>query len=176
MESPQLLFYILVVAAIVGFNLLMRRMNSRARSWQEKLEQRQRDQAIGTESPDARAEAAARSPWGGAARDQADAEPLEVVLARRARAAAQLGLDTHDEPDRTPPMRPVTTQRRRVQPMFRSRADLRQAIVFLTVLGPCRASAPFGRDTPESHARPRAQRQAMPSDTGAARSGAFPGA
>jgi hypothetical protein len=175
-ESSQLLFYLLVVAAIVGFNLLMRRMNSRARSWQEKLEQRQRDQAIGTESPDAWAEAAARSPWGGAAREQADAEPIEVVLARRARAVVQIGLDTRDEPDSAPPLRPVTTQRRRVQPMFRSQADLRQAVVFLTVLGPCRASAPFGRDTPEGLARPRARRQAMPSDTGAARSGALPGA
>lgn len=163
MEASQLLFYVLLIAGIVGFNLLMRHMNSKAKGWQEKLEQRQRGDAIGTASSDVSVEAAAaRSPWGGAAREQAAVEPMEVVLARRARLAAQDGLDKPDQQTRAAPARPATTQKRRTQPMFSSEAELRQAIVLMTVLGPCRATAPYGRDDSGQHARPFAGRLAIP--------------
>lgn len=51
-------------------------------------------------------------------------------------------------PRRTPAVRPVVTARPAAL-QFRSEAGLRQAMIALTVLGPCRALEPYGGEAPQ---------------------------
>ncbi len=155
MEVSQLLVFILLIAGVLGFNLLMRYLNSGVKGWQKKLEQQQEATEV-AQPEDLTKAAAGGAPWGGSVRAQAAAEPLEVMLARRERAAERHGPGNFDPSAAQALVRPATTQRRRIQPMFRSQAELRQALVMMTVLGPCRANAPYGQDDLQDSARPRA--------------------
>ena len=155
MEVSQLLVYILLIAGVLGFNLLMRYLNSGVKGWQKKLEQQQQEATEVAQPEDLTKAAAGGAPWGGSARDHAADEPLEVMLARRERAAERRGPGNFDPSAAQALVRPATTQRRRTQPMFRSQAELRQALVIITVLGPCRANAPYGQDDLQGSARPR---------------------
>ena len=154
MEVSQLLVFILLIAGVLGFNLLMRYLNSGVKGWQKKLEQQQEATEV-AQPEDLTKAAAGGAPWGGSVRAQAAAEPLEVMLARRERAAERHGPGNFDPSAAQALVRPATTQRRRIQPMFRSQAELRQALVMMTVLGPCRANAPYGQDDLQGSARPR---------------------
>jgi len=154
-EVSQLLVFILLIAGVLGFNLLMRYLNSGVKGWQKKLEQQQEATEV-AQPEDLTKAAAGGAPWGGSVRAQAAAEPLEVMLARRERAAERHGPGNFDPSAAQALVRPATTQRRRIQPMFRSQAELRQALVMMTVLGPCRANAPYGQDDLQDSARPRA--------------------
>jgi len=154
-EVSQLLVFILLIAGVLGFNLLMRYLNSGVKGCQKKLEQQQEATEV-AQPEDLTKAAAGGAPWGGSVRAQAAAEPLEVMLARRERAAERHGPGNFDPSAAQALVRPATTQRRRIQPMFRSQAELRQALVMMTVLGPCRANAPYGQDDLQDSARPRA--------------------
>ena len=154
MEVSQLLVFILLIAGVLGFNLLMRYLNSGVKGWQKKLEQQQEATEV-AQPEDLTKAAAGGAPWGGSVRAQAAAEPLEVMLARRERAAERHGPGNFDPSAAQALVRPATTQRRRTQPMFRSQAELSQALVMMTVLGPCRANAPYGQDDLQGSARPR---------------------
>lgn len=125
-SSSQLLIYGLVIAGFLLFNYFMQRMSRRA---QEQERARARE----------------------AASPQPEDEPLEDIWSRRASVAAP--------PERMPVAvlapapdaeAPADAPRKAhrsaaARRLFRTRQDLRRAVVMMTVLGPCRALEPPGR-------------------------------
>lgn len=111
--SFDLLVYVLLFAGIVLFNFVRRRLARRSR-------QAPPPAAAETAPPSATA-------WGRV--PETEVEP-EI---RRGPA-----IRTTPMPMAAPPQ----VGRRRAQPLFRSRAELRRAIIGMTVLGPCRAQDP----------------------------------
>jgi hypothetical protein len=115
-SGSELLVYGLIIAGFLLFNYLARKLARKAREQQEAAEQ-----------------AAAQAP------PEEAAEQLEDIWSR-ARAAQ---LATIQVPGQRAPMPavapppPAATRR-----LFRTRQDLRHAIVLMTVLGPCRALEP----------------------------------
>ncbi|MDH3320154.1 MAG: hypothetical protein OEO84_10755 [Betaproteobacteria bacterium] len=115
-SGSELLFLGLIIAGFVLFNYVARQLAKKAREQQEA----------------AAAAPAADEPleniWGRApAPPPAAAEPIA-----RAKPVPHAGL-------------PVPSRRGTGARLFRTRKDLRQAIVVMTVLGPCRALEPHER-------------------------------
>ncbi len=125
MEQFDFLIYGLLIAAFLLFNYVVQQAAKRARAQQEQEQAQQ--------------QAAAPSP---------EDEPLDYLWGRRPQA---------DLPAVAAPVEPacrveaIAAERapapRRTAPatLFRSRQDLRHAIVVMTVLGPCRALEPHDR-------------------------------
>jgi hypothetical protein len=126
MGKTELLLYGLFVVGILVFNYLMQQAAKRAREQQEQ-EQAQQQQA--TPSPP-------------------EDEPLEDIWGHRRQANLPATAAPVEPPRR---VEPVATSPaialRRIAPraLFRSKQDLRHAIVVMTVLGPCRALEPHDR-------------------------------
>jgi hypothetical protein len=124
-SGSELLFLGLIIAGFMLFNYLSQRLAKKAREQQEA------------------AEASAPPP---------EDEPLEDIWARApapppAAPAPPLAAPapiarTVPAPHATPP---APSRRRPAARLFRTRKDLRHAIVLMTVLGPCRALEPHER-------------------------------
>ena len=112
----ELLLYGLIVAGFLLFNYVMQQLAKKARQEQERAEAlAPPPEAVLPEDISGRAPAA----------PPAAPEPVAPgVLARRAEARAPL------------------RRRTAAELFFRTRKDLRQAVVVMTVLGPCRAQEP----------------------------------
>jgi hypothetical protein len=111
----DLLVYALIFAGIVLFNYLLQRFVKRAQ------------QQAPPEPPPQEDEALPETLWGRA--PQVSAEP--VMPAERGGRTAAPGASA-----------PRPDQRSGVRALFRSRQDIRHAVVVMTVLGPCRAQEP----------------------------------
>jgi hypothetical protein len=118
-SGSELLVYGLIIAGFLLFNYLARRLAQKAREQQEAAEQ------AAAQAPLAEAEGQLEDVWG-----RSPAVQPATIHAREPRAPVP-GVAS-------PP--PVTTRR-----LFRTRQDLRHAIVLMTVLGPCRALEPHER-------------------------------
>jgi hypothetical protein len=118
----ELLVYALIFAGIVVFNYLVQRLARRA-------QQRMPSPTLPMPE-DEEAEQPPDTAWG--RRPEAEALPEEVAAARRAAPARR-------------PAAARTEQRRQTRVLFRTRDDVRRAIVAMTVLGPCRALEPPDR-------------------------------
>jgi hypothetical protein len=124
MDTSQLLTYGLLVGGFLLFNFLLQRAVQRARERQA-LEQA-KEQEAELRADDSPIDAGwGRQPPEGLRR----AAPSEPTARRVETRAAES----------------VSLPRRRAQNLFRSRRDLRHAIVVMTVLGPCRALEPHDR-------------------------------
>lgn len=114
--GSDLLFYILIIGGFLLFNYLARTLARKAREQQEAAERE------AAQAQPAEAEEPLEDPWG---------RPLAAPV-----------------PAPQPPVRtaaPPPGRPRAAHPLFRTRQDLRRAIVVMTVLGPCRALEPFDR-------------------------------
>src|SRR3990170_5931833 len=118
-SGSELLVYGLIIAGFLLFNYLARRLAQKAREQQEAAEQAE------AQAPPAEAEGELEDVWG-----RAPATRPAAMRVPEQRAPA---------PAVTPPP-PAATRR-----LFRTRQDLRHAIVLMTVLGPCRALEPHER-------------------------------
>ena len=125
MDRSQLLIYGLLIVGFLLFNFLLRRAAKRAREQQEHERAQQEELAP---SP---ADEPIEYGWGRG--PQADRQPaaLPVEPARRF--------------EMNPAAPPLPLHRPAPRALFRSRNDLRRAIVVMTVLGPCRALEPHDR-------------------------------
>ena len=115
-SGSELLVYGLIIAGFLLFNYLARRLAQKAREQQEAAER------AAAQAPPAEAEGELEDVWG-----RAPAARPAALRVPEQRAPAPVVA--------SPP--PVTTRR-----LFRTRQDLRHAIVLMTVLGPCRALEP----------------------------------
>jgi len=117
-SASELLFLGLIIAGFMLFNYVARQLAQKARAQQ---------QAADTSAPPPEDEPL-ENIWGRAPAPPRDApEPI-------ARAVPV--------PNAAPPVR---VRRRPAARLFRTRKDLRRAIVLMTVLGPCRALEPHER-------------------------------
>jgi len=124
-SGSQLLIYGLVIAGFLLFNYFMQRMSRRAQE-QERAQAREAASAPPEDEP-------LEDIWGSRrASAAAPPEPMAVaVLAPAPDAPADAPRKAH---------RSAAARR-----LFRTRRDLRRAVVMMTVLGPCRALEPPGR-------------------------------
>jgi hypothetical protein len=113
-SGSELLVYGLIIAGFLLFNYLARKLARKAREQQAAAEQAA--EALPEEA----------------------AEQLEDIWSR-ARAAQ---LATIQVPGQRAPMPAVAPPPAATRRLFRTRQDLRHAIVLMTVLGPCRALEP----------------------------------
>lgn len=121
----EFLWYGLLFAAILLFNFVMQRLGRRARK--RRLEQ----EALKESTPAPSAQRPLDVAWGRAPR--AEARPLPApTVAPTAPAPA--------------PTAQAAPRRLRYRHLFASRRDIRQAVVGMTVLGPCRALQPYRLD------------------------------
>ena len=119
MSGSELLVYGLIIAGFLLFNYLARRLAQKAREQQEAAEQ------AAAQAPPAEAEGEFEDVWG-----RSPAVQPATIHAREPRAPVPVVA--------SPP--PAATRG-----LFRTRQDLRHAIVLMTVLGPCRALEPHER-------------------------------
>ena len=118
-SGSELLVYGLIIAGFLLFNYLARRLAQKAREQQEAAER------AAAQAPPAEAEGELEDVWG-----RAPAARPAALRVPEQRAPA---------PVAAPPLeQPAATRHR----LFRTRQDLRRAIVLMTVLGPCRALEP----------------------------------
>ncbi|HEU4646314.1 MAG TPA: hypothetical protein VFS80_12210 [Burkholderiales bacterium] len=116
-SGSELLVYGLIIAGFLLFNYLAQRLAKKAREQQEAA---QREAA---QAPPVAQEDALEDIWG-----RLPAAPVAATQVPEQRPVPR-GVP--------PPSRPAATRR-----LFRTRQDLRHAIVLMTVLGPCRALEP----------------------------------
>lgn len=117
-SGSELLLYGLIIAGFLLFNYLARQLAQKAR------EQQQAAERAAAEAPPAEPERELEDVWGRAPAARPVAMPVPEQRAPAPAAAAP----------------PAATRG-----LFRSRQDLRHAIVLMTVLGPCRALEPHER-------------------------------
>ena len=133
MRTSELLLYGIVLVVFLAFNLLRPLLTERLRRMQQR--QQELEQAQAQEEPAQANEASAEETWGRSGQTvlhpslehAADDEP---VPAPQVQAPARSGRLPRDGVAGT---------------LFASREDLRQAVVVMTVLGPCRALEPHDR-------------------------------
>lgn len=118
--GSDLLFYILIIGGFLLFNYLARTLARKAREQQEAAERE------AAQAQPAEAEEPLEDPWG---RPLAAPVPAPQPAVRHAPAA----------------LAPQARHARAPHALFRTRQDLRRAIVVMTVLGPCRALEPYDR-------------------------------
>ncbi len=138
MRDSELLIYGLLFLGVVGFNVLKQMLAARA-------EQRQRQQR----------QAAAQATGQGMEQATAESDPFglsETDWGRPPESASKAELPQQMQPVPKPePSRPAAQARLRpaqvsAKPrhrMFHSRRKVREGIVLMTVLGPCRALQPY---------------------------------
>ena len=120
MAGSELLIYVLIAGAILLFNVVMPRLAKRAR------QEERAAQAQGAPSPP-------------------DDEPLEDIWGRTQATPLEIAAPpprTQAEQSRTEQARALPERRASAEPLFRTKQDLRHAVVAMTVLGPCRALEP----------------------------------
>jgi hypothetical protein len=121
-SGSEFLIYVFIVGGILLFNIVMPLLAKKAR-------QRQQEEITET--------ASTPSP--------PEDEPLEEIWGRTPvappEAAAPAPL-AYVEPPAAEPPSAIPERRRAAGALFRSRQDLRHAVVVMTVLGPCRALEP----------------------------------
>ena len=128
MEKSNLLIYGLFIAAYLLFNFLMQQLAAkRARQQQERVQQEQAQRDALMTSADEPLDQL----WGRGGQQEEAQEPVVTVEPARRRIEAGAGAAP------TPRLSPYT--------LLRSRQSLRDAIVVMTVLGPCRALDPHDR-------------------------------
>jgi hypothetical protein len=141
-RDNDLLIYGLLFLAIIGFNLFKQFLAARA---EQRVRQQQAAAAQGMPQPDPEADpfTLTESDWG----RPPEAEPVPelrpvLALARKTESARpQSGPATGTI--RTPkPSEPRRVRHR----LFQHRRALREGIVMMTVLGPCRALQPYDQD------------------------------
>ena len=121
-SGSELLVYGLIIAGFLLFNYLAQRLAKKAREQQEAAEREAAEREAAQAPPVAQQEAL-EDIWG-----RLPAAPVTAVQMPEQRQAPRAA---------PPPGRPAATRR-----LFRTRQDLRHAIVLMTVLGPCRALEP----------------------------------
>jgi len=124
MGKTELLIYVLFVVGFLLFNFLAQQLGRRARQQQERAQQQE-------SAPSPVGYELRQHAWGRAPQADMPAATEPVVAARRVEAIA--AAPAH------PPRRTSPTA------LLRSRQGLRDAIVIITVLGPCRALDPHDR-------------------------------
>lgn len=134
MRLSELFIYALLFGAVLLFNFIMQLVARRAKQRQQEMEQQQGGPA--TEQAAVPLPAPLETYWGRAPEPEAPVVRAREELPARPAAPARRAV-----PAAPPGHRPGRT------PLFRTRRELRQAIVTMTVLGPCRALQPYGMDT-----------------------------
>ncbi len=119
MSKSDLLFYGLFLLGFLLFNYIIQQAAKRARQQQEEEQARQEEAA------------------------PAEDEPLEDIWGRKPQASLPAVAAPVEPPRRVAaiPAAPAPAPRL----LFRTRQDLRHAVVVMTVLGPCRALEPHER-------------------------------
>lgn len=137
MGTIDLVTYGLLFAAFLLFNFVIRQMAKRARELQEEERAQQ-------------ARAAASPP---------EDEPLEEIWGRRPHPEATLAPVAGVPAQRAPAIGALPTASRRParRHLLRTRQDLREAVMAMAVLGPCRALEPYGRGPEGSAGKDPAQ-------------------
>jgi len=127
MERSDLLIYGLFIAGYLLFNFLMQRAAKRARQQRERAQQEQaQPDGVMTSADEPLDEL-----WGRGSQQEEAHEHVVAVEPARKRVETLAGTAP------TPRLSPKT--------LLRSRQSLRDAIVVMTVLGPCRALDPHDR-------------------------------
>ena len=142
MQDNELLIYGLLFLAIIGFNVFKQFVAARA---EQRRRQQQAAAAQGTPQPDLETDpfTLTESDWG----RPPEAEPVPEL-----RPKVKLALKPEPARSQSGPangaMRPPKPfERRRARHrMFQHRRALRDGIVMMTVLGPCRALQPYEQD------------------------------
>jgi hypothetical protein len=132
-SGSELFIYGLIVVAFLLFNFVMQILARKARQRQEEAA-RNAPRPAPTPAP---IDDPLENIWGRGAPAESPVEP------RRGTAAAVFVPEPSRPRPRAAP--PVPGARARQAALFRSRQDLRHAIVVMTVLGPCRALDPYDR-------------------------------
>ena len=122
MGTNELLIYGLLIVGYLLFNYFMQQVAKRARERQEQAAQQQEA------APSAIEDEPAEYLWGRKPGAESPAVPTDI------------GSRPRVEPIATPAPAPRVTA---PHALFRSTADLRHAIMVMTVLGPCRALEPY---------------------------------
>lgn len=139
MQDNELLIFGLLFLAIVGFNVFKQFLAARAQQ-QRRQQQASVAQQAPQAEPDAQPFVLTESDWGRAPEPAAPRElPLEVqrkIKPEAAKPAPRAARDT------TRPIMQAVRRRPRHR-LFQSRRALRDGIVMMTVLGPCRALKPY---------------------------------
>lgn len=126
MGTNELLIFGVLIVAYLLFNYFMEQVAKRARERQQQAAQRQ--EAASSAMVDEPAEYLwGRKPGAESPAVSTDIEPRPRIEAIAAPAPAPRVTAPHA--------------------LFRSTADLRHAIMVMTVLGPCRALEPYGQDS-----------------------------
>jgi hypothetical protein len=121
-SGSELLFLALIIGGFMLFNYVAQQLAKKAREQQQAAE------------AEPAAEVSAPPPGD---------EPLEDIWGRAPVTPPTAPAPVAGVPEpRTAPPRPLPSRRRSRARLFRTRKDLRHAIVLMTVLGPCRALEP----------------------------------
>ncbi len=142
MRDNDLLIYGLLFLAIIGYNLFKQFVAARA---EQRRRQQQAAAAQGMPQPDPEADpfTLTESDWG---------RPPEVEAAPELRPVVKPALKSEPARSQSGPAigairPPIPSERRHARHhMFQHRRALREGIVMLTVLGPCRALQPYDQD------------------------------
>jgi hypothetical protein len=126
MGTNELLIFGVLIVAYLLFNYFMEQVAKRAREGRERAAQQQEA------APSAMEDEPAEYLWGRKPEAESPAVSTDIEPRPRVEAIA------------TPAPAPRVTA---PHALFRSTADLRHAIIVMTVLGPCRALQPYGRDS-----------------------------
>ena len=122
-SASELLLYGLLIAGFLLFNYVMQRLAKKARQ-QPEQEWGQQQEAAPSPEDEPLEDIRGRRPRANLPAAAAPVEPARCVAAIAAAPA------------------PPPPRRTAAGPIFRSRKDLRHAVVLMTVLGPCRALKP----------------------------------
>lgn len=142
MRDNNLLIYGLLFLAIIGFNLFKQFAAARA---EQRRRQQQAAAAQGMPQPDPEADPVAltESDWG----RPPEAEPVPELRPVPALARKPASARSQSGPAIGAIRPPRPSERRRARHrMFQHRRALRDGIVMMTVLGPCRALQPYDQD------------------------------
>ncbi len=139
------LVYGLLFLAIIAFNVFKQFLAARAEQRRRQQRQAAADQGLSQPQPQAEPDVLTESDWGRAP-EPSPAPPLPLVV--------QVALKPRPEPVRPqPPMANETTRasnvparRRARHRLFQSRRALREGIVMITILGPCRTEQPYDQE------------------------------
>lgn len=143
MRDNDLFIYGLLFLAIIGFNLFKQFVAARA---EQRRRQQQAAAAQELPQPDPQADpfTLTENDWGRPpeAEPVPELRPVPAALARKPDPAP-----SHSGPAIGAIRPPKPSERRRARhPMFQHRRALREGIVMMTVLGPCRALQPYDQD------------------------------
>lgn len=138
------LVYGLLFLAIIAFNVFKQFLAARAEQRRRQQRQAAADQGLSQPEPQSEPDVLTESDWGRAPQPS-QAPPLPLPL------AVQVALKPRPEPLRPRPPMAIETirasnvpaRRRARHRLFQSRRALREGIVMITILGPCRTAQPY---------------------------------